>query len=364
MWGRENLIRCVAYYGDVADNPPPGEVERIADRARRRNAELGITGCLFYFGRHFVQVLEGPPAEVDRLYGTLAADSQHPDVVALLDTLVQARSYSGWSLKFVGDGSAGAAQRGEALPASRPARRFNLAANDAGAGEAATAILQRAPADLALQAARHLRVAPQQQRAWQTVERLLDAVSRMLVSSATFEGLSLEAAAANAGVTPQSAYRYFANIDDLVRAGVRRTQAHWNARFLDFMLRQTFESEAEIAEATVAFIAETYETQLGATGKLKRVILSNYHDVDYDAARTLSNAIVAAVGGARGPALRARAAEMAAGLVALWAVAKGLALRDAALLGRPAVQYMMAAIFLAALRGPLPIDARDFAELV
>ncbi|MBV9882642.1 MAG: hypothetical protein JO276_06500, partial [Sphingomonadaceae bacterium] len=116
--------------------------------------------------------------------------------------------------------------------------------------------------------------------------------------------------------------------------------------------------------ATVAFIAETYETQLGATGKLKQLILRNYHDVDYDAARTLASAIAASVAGARGPAVRARTAELAAGLVALWAVAKALVLRDAALLGRPAVQAMMAAIFLAALSGPSSIDLRDFAGLV
>ena len=44
--------------------------------------------------------------------------------------------------------------------------------------------------------------------------------------------------------------------------------------------------------------------------------------------------------------------------------AKALVLRDAALLGRPAVQAMMAAIFLAALSGPSSIDLRDFAGLV
>ncbi|MBV9883258.1 MAG: BLUF domain-containing protein, partial [Sphingomonadaceae bacterium] len=247
MWARENLIRCVAYYGDVVDDPPRGEVERIAERARSRNAGLGITGCLFYFGRHFVQVLEGRAADVDRLYGTILSDARQPDIVGLVDTLVQARSYSGWSLKFVGTGPAAAARRRPAPPARGAIGRFDLAWSGA-AAEAAVGVgqLQRAPTDLALQAARHLRVAPQQQRAWQTVERLLDAAGRMLASSPNFEGLSLEAAAAQAGVTPQSAYRYFANIDDLVRAGVRRMQAHWNARFLDFMQRQSFESEAEI----------------------------------------------------------------------------------------------------------------------
>lgn len=224
-----------------------------------------------------------------------------------------------------------------------------------GSGTGADArVLERFRQDFKHQTTRSLRVAPQQRRAWQTVERLLDATNRMMLSPKAFDELSLEMAAADAGVTPQSAYRYFANIDDLVRTSVRRMQAQWNARFLDFMLRQRFDSKADIANAAVVFIAGTYPSQVEASGKLMGEILRNYHDVDYDAAWTLSQTIVGAIEGAA-PS-RLRVAEMATGLTALWAIAKLLVLRDATQLGQRDVQDLMAAIFLAALNGSAALE--------
>lgn len=353
------MIRCVAYYGDVTNDLPRSEIERIAHRARIRNYDLGITGCLFYFGGHFIQVLEGHRDEVDRLYGTIVSDARHPNVIGLVDNIVQARNFSNWSLRFIRGAGPRLAKGRAHPPAPGPVAQFDVVEKRAPAST-----IQLLASDFERQTSRHLRVTPQQQRARQTVERLLDAAARMLSSSRTFEGLSLEMAAANAGVTQQSAYRYFANIDDLVRAAVRRMQARWNARFLDFMVHQNFESKVEIANATVAFIAQTYETQVGASDKLKREILRSYHDIEYDAAWTVSDAIVKSIAGVGGPLPGIGVAEMTAGLTAVWAVAKSLMLRDAVELGRPAVQHMMAAIFLAALGGPSSAEADGFDDLV
>lgn len=345
------MIRCVAYYGDVTDDLPRSEIERIAHRAQVRNYDLGITGCLFYFGGHFIQVLEGHRDDVDRVYGTIVSDARHPNVIGLVDNIVQARSFSNWSLRFVRGAGPRLAKGRAHPPAPAPAAPFDVLEKRARAGA-----IQLLASSFERQASRHLRVRPQQQRARQTVERLLDAVNLMLSTSRTFEGLTLEMAAANAGVTQQSAYRYFANIDDLVRAAVRRTQARWIARFLDFMVHQRFHGRIEIANATVAFIAQTYETQVAASDKLKREILHSFHDIEYDAAWTVSEAIVGSIAGAGAPVPGIGVAEMTAGLTAVWAVAKSLMLRDAMELGRPAVQRMMAAIFLAALGGPPSAD--------
>lgn len=362
MRGRLNLIRCVAYYGDVNDDLPQSEVERIARRAQIRNADLGITGCLFYFGGHFVQVLEGHFDDVDRLYGTMVSDARHPDVIGLVDNIVQARTFSNWSMKFIRGADLAHARGREFRPPPRPVEQFDVM--DVMETPARASSVQLLTRDFDRQISSHLRIMPQQQRARRTVERLLDAAHGMISSSGTFDRLTLETAAANAGVTQQSAYRYFANIDDLIRAALRRMQAHWHARFLDFMAHQRFESEIEVANAAVAFIARTYETQISASTRLKRSILRSYHDIEYDAAWTVSDAISRSLAGAGAPSLRISVPEMAAGLTALWAIAKSLTLRDAAQLGRPAVQHMMADIFLAALGVPWRAGADRFARLV
>jgi AcrR family transcriptional regulator len=346
--GPSNPIRCVAYYGEVEEETlTHADVERIARRTQLRNAALGITGCLFYFGPHFVQVLEGRFDEVDRLYGTFASDVPDADVVGLVDNLIQARVFSGWTMKFVEDSPRGEPGR-EWHSAAPPPERFDIVERPAQASS-----LQLLTRDFDRRVSRHLRVTPQQARARQTVERLLDAVAGMIASSSTFDRLTLEGAAALAGVTQQSAYRYFANIDDLIRAAVRRMQALWNARFLDFMAEQAFETEIEVANATVAYIAQTYESQVKSSVRLRRDILRDYHDIEYEAAWTVAEALAGSIEAEDARLPRIHAAEIAAGLTALWAVAKSLALQDAAQLGRPSVRQMMTGMFLAALHSPL-----------
>jgi hypothetical protein len=62
--------------------------------------------------------------------------------------------------------------------------------------------------------------------------------------------------------------------------------------------------------------------------------------------------------------VRIEVPDMAAGLIALWAISKSLLLRDGAQLGRLAVQKMMTDIFLAALSGPPRAGVEQFAQPV
>ena len=348
MRTESNLIRCVAYYGKSGEAMTRGEVERLARRTQVRNAAREVTGCLFYFGDHFVQVLEGRFDEVDRLYGTFASDTPDADVIGLVDNIIPRRVYSGWSMKVVECAAGIEPGRGSLRPETRPAGQFDIA--DRPPQASSLALLIR---DLDRRVSRHLRVTPQQARARQTVERLLDAVSGMIATSTRLDRLTLEGAAALAGVTQQSAYRYFANIDDLIRAAVRHMQARWNARFIDFMTEQAFEKATDFADAAVAFVAQSYESQIRASPRLKRDLLRTYHDIEYEAAWTVAEAVAGPIAGVDAPAPSIGVAEMTAGLTALWAVAKSLALQDVAQLGRPAVRQMMTDMFLAALNAPL-----------
>lgn len=350
------MIRCVAYYGDVREDLPHREVERIARRTQARNAGLGITGCLFHFGGHFVQVLEGDPDAVGRLYGTMVSGDRQPDVVGLSDHIVQARAFPNWSIRFVlGAGP----WRGEGRDGRTPLS-LGLLPEPGTAGAASS--LPLLAEKLGRSLSTHLRIVPRQPRAMKTVDRLLDAAARMLARERGVDRLTLERAAAEAGVTQQSAYRYFAGMDDLIRMAVRRMQAAWHARFVDYMIRQSFETRGEIADAAVAFVVETYEAQFRASPRLKRDILLLYHDIEYEAAWLVSDAICESIA-ARAQRVRIGIAEMASGLTALWAVAKLMALRDAAQLRRLPVGHMMTAIFLAALEGPARPDGSGLARL-
>jgi AcrR family transcriptional regulator len=70
--------------------------------------------------------------------------------------------------------------------------------------------------------------------------------------------LTLESIASEAGVTPQAAYRYFGDVDDLILLAVRRVEASEHERLLGFMMVRDLDSEADLANAAVAFVIRAY----------------------------------------------------------------------------------------------------------
>lgn len=77
---------------------------KILETARRRNAELGVTGALVLRGgRRFAQVLEGEPDAVQAVFDSIAADPRHGEVTVTEDGPVAVRAFPGWSMAYVGE---------------------------------------------------------------------------------------------------------------------------------------------------------------------------------------------------------------------------------------------------------------------
>ena len=74
------------------------ELPAILTSARRRNAELWLTGMLVYEGTSFLQVLEGAGEVIDALFGRIRTDRRHSRVVLLLREPLASRSFSEWTM--------------------------------------------------------------------------------------------------------------------------------------------------------------------------------------------------------------------------------------------------------------------------
>ena len=81
------------------------DVLAIVRTSRRRNVRAGITGWLLYDGKRFLQLLEGPDARVDDLYGRILVDPRHVDVRLLADGDIDGPRFSRWGMAYrrVGD---------------------------------------------------------------------------------------------------------------------------------------------------------------------------------------------------------------------------------------------------------------------
>jgi hypothetical protein len=69
-------------------------------QARKFNAANGITGMLLYKDGMFLQVLEGDPLVVSRLYDSIRKDTRHKGITRLYAEWVSERQFGYWSMGF------------------------------------------------------------------------------------------------------------------------------------------------------------------------------------------------------------------------------------------------------------------------
>ncbi|WP_270935783.1 BLUF domain-containing protein [Falsiroseomonas oryzae] len=115
-------LRRVIYVSHaVADPAQPMEavIGSILDAARRNNARTGVTGALLYSQRRFAQVLEGPPAAVERIFETIQCDLRHDHVTVLEVSSPATRAFGDWSMAFAGDIKAAPGDIHPAAPSER-----------------------------------------------------------------------------------------------------------------------------------------------------------------------------------------------------------------------------------------------------
>ncbi|TGE28545.1 BLUF domain-containing protein [Hymenobacter metallicola] len=76
------------------------ELQELLAYSLRHNAQHQITGLLLYSEGRFVQVLEGPEAEVRALYARIQADIRHRQVITVGEGPAPARRFAEWTMGF------------------------------------------------------------------------------------------------------------------------------------------------------------------------------------------------------------------------------------------------------------------------
>ncbi|WP_257883917.1 BLUF domain-containing protein [Roseobacter insulae] len=71
----------------------------ILATSRARNARSNITGALICRSDIFLQLLEGPRAQVEATFERIRADDRHVEVTPLVTEPVQDRLFPSWSMK-------------------------------------------------------------------------------------------------------------------------------------------------------------------------------------------------------------------------------------------------------------------------
>jgi hypothetical protein len=93
-------------YHSLASGPDGMSPEGLFDllrQARAYNQDHRLTGLLLYAAatKEFVQVLEGPRDEVERIYQKIAQDKRHKHAFVLHEAMATGRMFPDWRMGFV-----------------------------------------------------------------------------------------------------------------------------------------------------------------------------------------------------------------------------------------------------------------------
>lgn len=105
-------MKTIVYSSVSATVPEAETVRAILRTARAENARHGVRGVLLLAERMYMQVLEGPPAALDRLMDNIQRDPRHSCVVPWLveDAPDHEAMFADWTMAFarigpLGDGA-------------------------------------------------------------------------------------------------------------------------------------------------------------------------------------------------------------------------------------------------------------------
>ena len=90
----------LVYLSSAAELFTQSEILVLLEKARVKNARLGVTGILLYRDGNIIQTLEGEEAVVRSLFQTICEDPRHRGVMAVIQEPVAEREFADWSMAF------------------------------------------------------------------------------------------------------------------------------------------------------------------------------------------------------------------------------------------------------------------------
>lgn len=93
-------LYALVYASTAQHAPTRAELDRLLERARDRNARLGVTGLLLYSSLNFMQYLEGPAEGMHEVFECIKADPLHHGIIELLREPIREREFPDWQMGF------------------------------------------------------------------------------------------------------------------------------------------------------------------------------------------------------------------------------------------------------------------------
>jgi len=92
------MLYELTYESVAKDGLPMVDIDELLETSRENNTESDITGCLVYYNRRFIQILEGSQQAVQTLYQKIKKDKRHDQVRVIAENAVEKRTFPEWGM--------------------------------------------------------------------------------------------------------------------------------------------------------------------------------------------------------------------------------------------------------------------------
>ena len=95
-----HILISMTYASRANPDVSAKDFNEILKQAQENNAANGITGMLTFNKDYFLQTIEGPRAQINRLLYGLIADQRHYDLQLLETREIKHREWAKWSMNY------------------------------------------------------------------------------------------------------------------------------------------------------------------------------------------------------------------------------------------------------------------------
>ena len=93
-------LKFVSYMSAQSRVMSRESIEDFLFQVREKNKQLMITGVLLVIQGKFVQYIEGPAQEIDKVYESISKDKRHKDLILLDSGDLSERQFKDWSMAY------------------------------------------------------------------------------------------------------------------------------------------------------------------------------------------------------------------------------------------------------------------------
>jgi len=93
-------LKFVSYISSQSRTMSKKSIEDFLFQVREKNKHLAITGILLLIQGKFVQYIEGPAEEIDKVYDSISKDKRHTEMILLDSGPLEKRQFTDWSMAY------------------------------------------------------------------------------------------------------------------------------------------------------------------------------------------------------------------------------------------------------------------------